>query len=119
MQSVDILGDDAAEPPLSLQGDQRLVRGIGLRGDVEELAPHLPRSGADIGRLDVSVEGELTRIVAGPDATGRTKVRHAALGTRPGAAERDDPRRRPKRGYQRFVHHVLPILARATGRTYR
>src|SRR5690625_7447938 len=108
MQSVDILGDDAAEPPLSLQGDQRLVRGIGLRGDVEELAPHLPRSGADIGRLDVSVEGALTRLVAGPDATWRTTVRHAALGTRPGAAARDDTRRRPKPGYRRLRPHASP-----------
>src|SRR5688572_22759232 len=90
METVDVLGDDAADAPQLLESCQSDVSGVGLHVGTHERSPldgHAPALPAVLGIAYVVLDRELRLVVALPEAVGPPEVRDPRLGRDPGAGE--------------------------------
>ena len=92
VQPVDVLGHEEVQRLLVFELDERLVRGVRLRGPHLAAQPVLPRAPAHVGIAHVVLEGRglLGRRVLGPHAVRPAEVGDPRLGRDAGAGERDD-----------------------------
>ncbi len=89
VKAVNVLGDQAKQLARPFKRGNRAVSGVGL-GVAQHrvgLGGQAPVIAPGLGAGAEEVEGELSRIVLGPQAAGRTKIGDAGLGRDAGAGQ--------------------------------
>ena len=96
MQSVDVLRDERVQPAAALEGDERMMAGVGRRAPGRVMEPALPREPANLGIRHVvgDVRQPFGLGVLRPEALRSAEVGDAGVRRDAGASQCDDARGR-------------------------